>query len=108
MARASRKGEHTLASATYATGATPSVDIGQAMRKAAAPASTRVPGDAPGQRSMAPSRTGKKAVVGYISREQWVQLRHLAIDEASSVQGLVLEGLDRVLEARGITPKTDD
>ena len=108
MARASRKGERTLASATHATGATPPVDIGQAMREAADPAPTGAPDEVAEQRSTAPSRTGKRGVVGYVSPELWAQLRHLAIDERSSIQALVLEGLDRVLEARGITPKTND
>ncbi len=108
MARASRKGEHTLASATHATGTPPPVDIGQAMREEADPAPTREPDQVAGQRSTAPSRTGKRGVVGYVAPELWAQLRHLAIDERSSIQALVLEGLDRVLEARGITPKPND
>ena len=56
----------------------------------------------------APSRTGKRGVVGYVSPELWAQLRHLAIDETSSIQALVLEGLNHVLEARGFTPKKND
>ena len=78
------------------------------MREAAEPAPARAPDRGPRERSTAPSRSGRKGVVGYVAPELWAQLRHLAIDERSSIQALVLEGLDRVLEARGITPKTND
>ena len=44
----------------------------------------------------------KKAVVGYLSREQWRQLEHVTLDEETSVQALVLEGIGHVLEKRGI------
>ena len=100
MARASTsrtKTARTLASATRDSA--PPMDIEQAMREAA--------DDTAAPRS-APSRTGKRGVVGYVSPELWAQLRHLAIDETSSIQALVLEGLDRVLKARGITPMTKD
>ena len=107
MARAS-KPKSTLASATHAAGNAPAMDIGAAMREAADPAPSRAPDEIARERSTAPSRTGKRGVVGYVSPELWAQLRHLAIDERSSIQALVLEGLDRVLQARGITPKTDD
>ena len=105
MAKASRP-RSTLVSATHTAGTAPAVDIGTAMREAAEPAPA--PGQVAGERSTAPSRIGKRGVVGYVSPELWAELRHLAIDERSSIQALVLEGLDRVLEARGITPKTDD
>ena len=107
MAKASRR-KPTLASATHAGGSAPAMDIGAAMREAADRAPARAPDQVAGVRSTAPSRTGKRGVVGYVSPELWAQLRHLAIDERSSIQALVLEGLDRVLEARGITPKTND
>ena len=45
-----------------------------------------------------------KAVVSYLAPEQWAQLRHLPIEERTSMQTLVREGLRRVLEARGMTP----
>ena len=107
MARASKKAEQTLASATQAAEAILPIDIGQPMREAADPAPARAPDQVAKQRSTAPSRTGKRGVVSYVSPELWAQLRHLAIDETSSIQALVLEGLDRVLEARGIAPKTN-
>ena len=78
------------------------------MREAADPAPARALDQIAGERSTAPSRTGKRGVVGYVSPEVWAQLRHLAIDERSSIQALILEGLERVLEARGMTPKTGD
>ena len=84
------------------------MDIGSAMREAAEPAPARSSDQVAGERSTALSRTGKRGVVGYVAPELWAQLRHLAIDERSSIQALVLEGLDRVLEARGIAPKTDN
>ena len=101
MARTIRP-KSTLASATHASGSAPAMDIGAAMREAADPAPERAPDQVGNQRSTAPSRTGKRGVVGYASPELWAQLRHLAIDEQSSIQALVLEGLARVLEARGI------
>ena len=107
MAKASRP-KTTLASATHAAGSAPVRDIGAAMRKATEPAPARAPDQAGRERGTAPSRAGKKGVVGYVSPELWAQLRHLAIDERSSIQALVLEGLDRVLKARGITANTND
>ena len=107
MAKASRR-RSTLASTIHGAGTAPAADIGAAMREAADPAPERAPDQVARKRSTAPSRSGKRGVVGYVSSELWAQLRHLAIDERTSIQALVLEGLDRVLEARGITPKTDD
>ena len=107
MARASRP-KSTLASATHAAGSAPAMDIGAAMREAAEPAPAPAPDQVTEARSTAPSRTGKRGVVGYVAPELWAQLRHLAIDERSSIQALVLEGIDRVLKARGLTPKTTD
>ena len=78
------------------------------MREAADPAPARASDEIAEPRSTAPSRTGKRGVVGYVSPELWAELRHLAIDEGTSLQALVLEGLDRVLEARGMTPKKND
>ena len=108
MAKASRRAERTLASATRAADTAPALDIGAAMREAAEPVPAPTPGEDARERTIAPSRTGKRGVVGYVAPELWAQLRHLAIDEGSSLQALVLEGLDRVLQARGIAPKTDD
>ena len=107
MAKASRP-KSTLASATHDAGSAPAMDIGAAMRDAAEPVPARAPDEIAEQRSTAPSRTGKRGVVGYVSPELWAQLRHLAIDERSSIQALVLEGLDRVFEARGIATKSND
>lgn len=107
MSKASRP-RSTLASATHAAGTPPTMDIGSAKRAAAEPAPAGVPDQGPRERSTAPSRSGRKGVVGYVAPELWAQLRHLAIDEGTSLQALVLEGLDRVLEARGIAPKTND
>ena len=104
MARTSRA-KSTLASATHAAGSAPALDIGAAMREAADPAPAPAPDQGARERSTAPSRTGKRGVVGYVSPELWAQLRHLAIDERSSIQALVLEGINRVLEARGMTPQ---
>ena len=106
MAKASRP-KPTLASATHAAGTAAAMDIGAAMREAADPPPAPAAGEDARERTIAPSRTGKRGVVGYVAPELWAQLRHLAIDEGSSLQALVLEGLDRVLEGRGITPKTD-
>ena len=86
MARASRP-KSTLASATHAAGNAPTLDIGAAMREAAGPARAPAPDQDVKERSTAPSRTGKRGVVGYVSPELWAQLRHLAIDEGTSVQG---------------------
>ena len=107
MAKASRH-RPTLASATHAIGSTPRVDIGQALREAADPTPALAPYKLSEQRPSAPSRTGKRGVVGYVDPALWAQLRHLAIDERSSIQALVLEGLDRVLKARGLAPKANE
>lgn len=52
----------------------------------------------------AKSREGKKAIVGYFSEDMSRQLRMLAIEENTTVQALVGEGLDMLLRARGKHP----
>ena len=76
------------------------------MCKAADPAPA--PDQVAEQRSTAPSRAGKRGVVGYVNPELSAQLRHLAIDERTSLQALLVEGIYHVLEARGLTPQPND
>ena len=69
------------------------------------PPESLAPGDpasSTGARSKA--REGKKAVVGYFSQDMSRTLRQLALDEGSSVQALVGEGLDLLMRARGKHP----
>jgi hypothetical protein len=52
----------------------------------------------------AKSREGKKAIVGYFSENMSRQLRLMAIEENTTVQGLVGEALDLLMRARGKHP----
>ncbi|MCA6230792.1 MAG: hypothetical protein IM650_03385 [Phenylobacterium sp.] len=49
----------------------------------------------------AKAREGKRAVVGYFSEDLSRQLRMLAVEEGSTVQALVGEAIDLLLQARG-------
>jgi hypothetical protein len=49
----------------------------------------------------AKARDGKRAVVGYFSEDLSRQLRMLAAEEGSTVQALVGEAIDLLLQARG-------
>lgn len=71
----------------------------------AAPAPTAAPTSAPTTTSTkAKAREGKKAIVGYFSEDMSRQLRMLSIEENTTVQALVGEGLDMLLRARGKHP----
>lgn len=71
----------------------------------AAPAPAAAPTSAPTTTSTkAKAREGKKAIVGYFSEDMSRQLRVLAIEENTTVQALVGEGLDMLLRARGKHP----
>lgn len=52
----------------------------------------------------AKAREGKRAIVGYFSEDMSRQLRMLAIEENTTVQALVGEGLDLLLRARAKHP----
>ena len=61
-------------------------------------------------RDQAPSsRAGKRAVVGYLSQDQWRELRWITINEDTSVQQLVVEAVEDLLrrrrQASGSPPK---
>ena len=47
-----------------------------------------------------PARRGAKHIGGYFSPEVSKQLRQIALDEDSSVQTLLAEGIDMVFQAR--------
>lgn len=47
-----------------------------------------------------PSRTGTKHVGGHFSPEVSKQLRRIALDEDSSVQKLLAEGIDMIFHSR--------
>ena len=38
-----------------------------------------------------------------LEREEWERLHHLAVSEGVSLQGLFLEGVERVFKARGLS-----
>ena len=66
---------------------------------------TEAPGSAPVSRQRlkapAPSRRGKKALIGYFDPSVSKQLKQLALDEDSTVQQLLGEALDLLSQARG-------
>ena len=49
----------------------------------------------------APSRRGKKTLIGYFDPSVSKQLKQLALEEDSSVQSLLGEALDLLFQARG-------
>ncbi|EDX83540.1 hypothetical protein S7335_784 [Synechococcus sp. PCC 7335] len=49
-----------------------------------------------------PSRSGKKAIIGYFDPAVSKQVRQLALDEDTSVEALVGEALDLLFEQRGL------
>ncbi|WP_162815005.1 ribbon-helix-helix domain-containing protein [Erythrobacter aureus] len=62
------------------------------------------PTSKPRKQSRAKARDGKKAIVGYFSPELSKQIQILAIQEDKSMQALVGEALDMLLENRGMPP----
>ncbi len=50
---------------------------------------------------IAPSRQGKKQVAGFFDPEIQTALKQIALDEGSSVQELLKEGINYVLKKRG-------
>jgi hypothetical protein len=54
-----------------------------------------------GQRHIAPSRRGKKAVSGHFDPAVQKQLNQMALDEDSSVQALLREALNDLFAKRG-------
>jgi hypothetical protein len=47
------------------------------------------------------TRKGKHGVAAYLSKEAHKQLKQIALDEDAEVQELIIEGINRVFEARG-------
>ncbi len=54
------------------------------------------------QPARAKARVGKKAIVGYFSPELSKQIGMLAVQEDTSIQAIVGEALDMLLEDRGL------
>ncbi len=54
-----------------------------------------------GSAMQAPSRRGKKTLIGYFDPSVSKQLKQLALEEDSSVQCLLGEALDLLFQARG-------
>lgn len=54
--------------------------------------------------SVSPSREGKRAVVGYFSKELNKALHILALDHETSIQGLVGEAIDDLMRKYGKHP----
>ena len=83
--------------------ARPKLDIAAAVHGAARRRETPTAPDPNPARTTkrAPSRSGKTGIVIYASPELARALRHLAVDEGSSLQALGLEALTALLEARG-------
>jgi hypothetical protein len=73
--------------------------------RAAKPApETPTPPPAPRVAHRAPSRSGKKAVSGYFSRELRLALHRLALDRGLSLQALMGEAFDDLLRKYGRHP----
>lgn len=51
--------------------------------------------------SLAPSRQGKRVATVYLEPEALRQLHQIALDEETSLQSLLLEGVNAVFAARG-------
>lgn len=51
-----------------------------------------------------PSREGKKQIAGFFDPEVSKVLRRIALEEDTSVQALLAEGINAVLEKRGKKP----
>jgi hypothetical protein len=47
------------------------------------------------------TRKDKHGVAAYLSKEAHKQLKQIALDEDAEVQELIIEGINRVFEARG-------
>ena len=71
---------------------------GAARRRETPPAPTGDPTPAGSTRPK--SRAGKTGIVVYVPPELARELRHLAVDEGSSLQALGLEALTELLERR--------
>lgn len=54
--------------------------------------------------SVSPSREGKRAVVGYFSKELNKALHILALDQETSIQGLIGEAIDDLMRKYGKHP----
>ena len=85
--------------------ARPKLDIAAAVHGAARvrqtpPAPAPEPTPTPAT-SRPKSRAGKTGIVVYVAPELARALRHLAVDEGSSLQALGVEALEALLERRG-------
>jgi hypothetical protein len=73
-------------------------------RPAAEPAPPPEPTLAPPSKTVRPAaRVGKRVVGAYVSPECWKQLQLIAVDENTTVQSLLIEGLNHVFAARAMT-----
>lgn len=73
----------------------------EASRPLVIPAPIR---SAPKTSSVSPSREGKRAVVGYFSKELNKALHILALDQETSIQGLIGEAIDDLMRKYGKHP----
>jgi hypothetical protein len=53
------------------------------------------------QPKVSKTRKDKHGVAAYLSKEAHKQLKQIALDEDAEVQELIIEGINRVFEARG-------
>lgn len=78
-----------------------------AIFKKEAPVSAPMPSQASEVQTTTPeprvssTRKDKHGVAAYLSREAHKQLKQIALDEDAEVQQLIIEGINRVFEARG-------
>ena len=52
----------------------------------------------------APSREGKKVVTFYVRPQTWRELHNIALDEGTSIQGLMHQALDLLARSRSLHP----
>lgn len=98
----SPKSRRTLASATRDS-ASP-IDMEAVVREAASGREEPVR-EAPREQAP-PSRAGRKSVVGYLSHNQWRQLRYITIDGGTTMQARVFAALeDLLLKKRSTQPE---
>ena len=84
--------------------ATPGVQEGQAPEVAPARTSPPAAAAAPAGRYLkAKTREGKRAATVYLEHEALRQFQKIAFDEETTIQALLLEGVNAVFERRGLS-----
>ena len=80
------------------------VSLGAALHEAAKPKDIAAVSPHDVGKVGAPSREGKKAITGFFDPAVSRQLKHIALEEDSSVQALLGEALNDLFAKRGKSP----